>query len=58
VTGGAAYTIGAIVFAREWPDPWPKVFGHHEIWHVLVLLGALGHFLFAATLLDVPVPAF
>ena len=56
--GGAAYTIGAVVFAREWPDPWPKVFGHHEIWHVLVLVGAAGHFLFAVSLLDVPVPAF
>lgn len=58
VTGGAAYTVGAVVFTREWPDPWPRVFGHHEIWHVLVLVGAAGHFLFAATLLDVPVPAF
>ncbi len=58
VFGGGAYTVGAVVFAREWPDPWPQVFGHHEIWHVFVLVGALGHFLFAASLLDVPIPAF
>jgi hemolysin III len=56
--GGSAYTIGAFIFAGEWPDPWPDVFGHHEIWHVFVLFGGLCHWLFAAWLLDVPVPAF
>ena len=44
VAGGLAYTIGAIIFARERPDPWPGVFGHHEIWHVLVLVGSGCHF--------------
>jgi hemolysin III len=44
VAGGLAYTIGAIIFARERPDPWPGVFGHHEIWHLLVLVGSGCHF--------------
>jgi hemolysin III len=44
VAGGLAYTIGAIIFTRERPDPWPGVFGHHEIWHVLVLVGSGCHF--------------
>lgn len=44
VAGGLAYTVGAIIFARERPDPFPGVFGHHEIWHVMVLVGSGCHF--------------
>ena len=58
VSGGLAYTFGAVVYALKRPDPWPGVFGHHEIWHLFVLAGALGHFLFAWELLDRPIPAF
>jgi len=46
LSGGLAYTIGAVVFAREWPDPWPERFGHHEVWHLLVLGGAVSHYFF------------
>ena len=46
VGGGLAYTLGAVIFQREWPDPWPERFGHHEIWHLLVLGGAVLHFFF------------
>lgn len=42
--GGVAYTVGAIIFTRGRPDPFPGVFGHHEIWHVLVLVGSGCHF--------------
>ncbi len=42
--GGIAYTVGAIIFTRERPDPIPGVFGHHEIWHLLVLVGSGCHF--------------
>jgi hemolysin III len=44
--GGAAYTIGAVIFSRERPNPFPGVFGHHEIWHILVLVGSGCHFAF------------
>ena len=44
--GGIAYTIGAIIFARGRPNPLPGVFGHHEIWHVMVLVGSGCHFAF------------
>jgi hemolysin III len=43
VAGGIAYTIGAVIFALERPNPRPG-FGHHEIWHLLVLLGSGCHF--------------
>ena len=44
--GGAAYTIGAIIYSVQRPDPLPGRFGHHEIWHVLVLTGSACHFAF------------
>jgi len=44
--GGIAYTAGAIVYALERPDPYPQVFGHHEIFHVFVLAGSALHFVF------------
>ena len=41
--GGALYSIGAIVYARQRPDPWPAVFGYHEVFHALVVTAALSH---------------
>jgi len=46
VAGGLAYTVGAVIFTRERPDPFPGRFGHHEIWHLLVLAGSGCHFAF------------
>lgn len=46
VAGGMAYTIGAVIYARERPNPFPGRFGHHEIWHLLVLAGSACHFAF------------
>jgi hemolysin III len=46
VGGGLAYTIGAVIYTRRRPDPFPGWFGHHEIWHVLVLVGSACHFAF------------
>jgi hemolysin III len=43
-TGGVLYTIGAIIYARRRPDPAPRVFGYHEIFHVLVIAAAAVHF--------------
>ncbi len=42
--GGLLYTVGAIVYARGRPNPWPAVFGFHEIFHVFVILAAIAHF--------------
>lgn len=54
VTGGLAYSVGAVVYALERPDPIPDFFGHHEVWHLFVLAGAGAHYLFMWTLLDMP----
>jgi hemolysin III len=36
--GGIAYTAGALVYARQRPDPVPAVFGYHEVFHALTLV--------------------
>lgn len=56
--GGASYSLGSIVYVKQWPDPWPGRFGHHEVWHLFVLAGAALHFAFVATLLDHPIAPF
>jgi hemolysin III len=43
--GGLIYTAGALVYALKKPDPWPRTFGYHEVFHALVILGSIGHFL-------------
>lgn len=48
VAGGVAYTAGAVIYALKRPDPWPRVFGYHEIFHALTLAGALLHFVVIA----------
>ncbi len=44
VGGGLAYTIGFPVLLLKRPDPWPKVFGYHEVWHGFTVLAAVLHF--------------
>ena len=42
--GGVTYTLGAIVYATKRPDPLPRVFGFHEIWHLFVMGGSTLHY--------------
>jgi hemolysin III len=42
--GGAVYWLGAFVYAARRPDPWPQVFGFHEVFHALVIAAAIVHF--------------
>jgi hemolysin III len=42
IAGGLAYSLGALVYAARWPNPWPRLVGFHGIWHVFVLLGSTG----------------
>jgi hemolysin III len=43
--GGILYTLGAVVYARRRPDPWPRWFGFHEVFHVLVVAAGAVHYL-------------
>ena len=42
--GGALYTIGGIVYALQRPDPWPRIFGYHEVFHAFVVAGSAVHY--------------
>lgn len=44
LAGGVLYTVGIPVLARERPDPWPRTFGYHEIWHTLTVAAGACHF--------------
>jgi hemolysin III len=44
VIGGLLYTVGAVIYALRRPDPSPKVFGYHEIFHLLVIAAAATHY--------------
>jgi hemolysin III len=43
--GALLYIAGAVVYALRRPDPWPRTFGFHEIFHGLVVVAAACHFL-------------
>ena len=43
-TGGILYTVGAVMFFRKRPDPSPRVFGYHEIWHSMTLGATVCHY--------------
>lgn len=42
--GGLLYTAGAVVYATQRPDPNPRVFGYHEVFHLFVIAAAAAHF--------------
>jgi hemolysin III len=44
MAGAAVYILGAVVYARRWPDPNPRVFGYHEVFHAMVVLAAAAQF--------------
>jgi hemolysin III len=52
VAGGLIYTLGIPVLVWERPNPWPKVFGYHEIWHVFTVVAAACHFVLVGLLID------
>ncbi len=42
--GGLVYSAGAVVYALKKPDPWPRYFGYHEIFHACTIVAAICHF--------------
>ena len=44
LAGGVLYTVGAMAYALRRPNPWPAIFGYHEIFHALVVAASLCHF--------------
>jgi len=56
IVGGLLYTAGAIVYGLKKPNPWPGVFGFHEIFHTCTVLAFMCHW--TATLLIAMAPAY
>ena len=44
LSGGIIYTVGAIVLGSRWPDPLPRIFGYHEVWHMMTIVAAGLHY--------------
>lgn len=44
VSGGLAFTLGAIIYAIKKPKILPGVFSFHEVFHVMVLIGGVLHY--------------
>jgi hemolysin III len=44
VVGGLLYTVGAVVLIRRRPDPNPRVFGYHEVWHAFTVAAGACHY--------------
>src|SRR5918995_6472654 len=42
--GGLVYSVGALIYGLKWPNPAPRVFGFHELWHLFVMAGSACHF--------------
>ncbi len=42
--GGVLYTVGGVVYAVGKPNPCPRMFGYHEVFHLLVIAGSVLHY--------------
>jgi hemolysin III len=45
IVGGLLYTVGAVFYGTRWPNPWPGVFGYHEVFHAATVVAALCHYI-------------
>jgi hemolysin III len=45
MAGGLAYTLGAVVYGTKRPNPSPRWFGFHEIFHSLTVVGYVCHYI-------------
>ncbi|KES08719.1 hypothetical protein BU52_01330 [Streptomyces toyocaensis] len=43
VVGGLLYSAGAVVYALQRPDPAPRWFGFHEVFHALTVVAFTAH---------------
>ena len=44
LVGGGLYSLGAVIYAIQWPNPFPRVLGFHEVFHLLVVAAAAMQF--------------
>ena len=44
VAGGVVYTLGGVVLGTRWPNPSARWFGYHEVWHAMVVVACVCHY--------------
>lgn len=44
IVGGGLYTLGALAYGFKWPDPWPRWYGFHEVFHTLTIAAFIVHY--------------
>jgi hemolysin III len=44
VVGGALYTFGGLVYGLKWPNPSPRWFGFHEVFHSFTVVAFIAHY--------------
>lgn len=52
ILGGVFYSVGAIIFAFNWPTLFRTKFSAHDLWHLLVLLGSASHYAFIVQIIS------
>jgi hemolysin III len=52
LAAGLIYAVGGFVYATRRPDPYPRVFGYHEVFHALIILGTVPLFAHVALVLE------
>ncbi|HET9875593.1 MAG TPA: hemolysin III family protein [Mycobacterium sp.] len=45
IVGGTLYSVGGVLYALRWPDPWPETFGYHEFFHACTAAAAICHYI-------------
>jgi hemolysin III len=55
LAGGLLYSLGAAAYATKRPNPWPRTFGFHEVFHALVVAAALVHFIAISDVIARPI---
>jgi len=56
IVGGLMYSVGAVVYGMKKPNPWPKHFGFHEIFHALTVAAFFCHWVAALLIGLDPIP--
>ncbi len=44
LVGLASYSVGGLVVRWNRPNPWPRIFGHHEVFHALTVVAAVAQY--------------
>ena len=56
IAGGLMYSVGAVIYGLKKPNPWPKHFGFHEIFHALTVAAFFCHWVAALIIGLNPIP--